>query len=252
MKTITLSNQKGGVAKTTTASALAAGLVDRGFRVLAIDLDPQCNFCLSDGIDMLSVEKTLYHVFKGAASVDEIKIRTKFGYDLLPGGLDLAGADMEFTQMGREFMLSEALESVQDAFDYCVIDTPPTLGILTVNALTASDGLVVPMVADLYSLQGLSQLDGLIHNVRKRCNNGLQIYGLLLTKYNDRQNVSKALKDQIEAAAAQLGTKVFRTAIRESVAVKEAQLLQANIFVEAPKANATIDYNAFIDELIGG
>ena len=252
MKVITLSNQKGGVAKTTTSSALSAGLYNRGFRVLAVDLDPQCNFCFGCGVDMLQIEKSLYDVFKGAATVQEIAVPVAVGYDLIPGGLTLAGADMDFTQTGREYMLTEALQTVKDKYDYVVIDTPPTLGILTVNALTASDVVVVPMTADVYSVQGLSQLESLIRNVRKYCNNNLQIAGLLLTKYNERQNASRAAKDMIEDAAAQIGTKVFNTCIRESVAVREAALLQNDIFKEAPKANATIDYNGFIDELLGG
>ena len=252
MKVITLSNQKGGVAKTTTSSALAAGLHNRGFRVLAVDLDPQCNFCLSCGVDMLQIEKSLYDVFRKTATVKEIAVPVAVGYDLIPGGLTLAGADMDFTQTGREYMLKEALQSVADCYDYVVIDTPPTLGILTVNALTASDVVVVPMVADVYSLQGLSQLKSLIDNVRKYCNSDLQIAGLLLTKYNERQNASRTVRSMIEEAAAQIGTKVFNTYIRESVAVREAALLQNDIFKEAPKANATIDYNGFIDELMGG
>lgn len=252
MKVITLSNQKGGVAKTTTSSALAAGLHNRGLRVLAIDLDPQCNFCFGCGVDMLHIEKTLYDVFKGTAAAQDIIIPVSMGYDLMPGGLTLAGADMDFTQTGREFMLSEILETVKENYDYAVIDTPPTLGILTVNALTASDVVVVPMTADVYSIQGLSQLESLIRNVRKYCNSNLQIAGLLLTKYNERQNASRAARDMIESAAEQIGAKVFDTYIRESVAVREAAMLQNDIFKEAPKANATIDYNGFIDELLRG
>ena len=112
--------------------------------------------------------------------------------------------------------------------------------------------MIVPLTADVYALQGLTQLNGLIHNVRKYCNRGLKIFGLLLTKYNDRQNVSKALRDQISAAAAQLETKVFRTTIRESVAVREAQLLHNDFLKEAPNANAAVDYEAFISEFLEG
>lgn len=251
MKTIVFSNQKGGVGKTTSAAALAAGLKSRGFAVLAVDLDPQCNLCLSSGVDMLTVAHTLYDVFKGEASVDDV-IVPGLGYDIMPGGLALAAADMEFTQTGREYMLSEALEGVSGRYDYAVIDTPPTLGILTTNALTAADGVIIPLTADVYALQGMNQLDGLIGSVKKYSNKALSIYGLLLTKYNDRQNVSKALREQIEAAAGQFGTKVFKATIRESVAVREAQLLHSDFLKEAPNANAAVDYEAFIDEFIGG
>jgi chromosome partitioning protein len=250
MITITLSNQKGGVAKTTTSGVLAAGLCNRGYRVLAVDLDPQCNLCMSAGIDMLQIETSLYDVFKGTTVAKDIIVTSDLGYDVLPGGLTLAGADMEFTKTGREFMLSEALSSVSDSYDYCVIDNAPTLGILTVNALTAAKWVIVPLTADVYSLQGLSQLNGLIQNVKKYCNKDIEIAGLLLTKFSDRTNVSKALKNQVEAAANQLNTKMFKSKIRESVAIREAALLQTDIFKEAPKANATIDYGCFIDELL--
>ena len=250
MITITLSNQKGGVAKTTTSSALAAGLSHKGFKVLAVDLDPQCNFCLSAGIDPLQVERSLYDVFKKTAAVTDVIMKSPIGYDFLPGGLTLAGADMDFTQTGREFMLTEALEGISGQYDYAIIDTPPTLGILTVNALTASQGVIIPMAADAYSLQGLSQLHGLIQSIRRYCNRDLQIMGLLLTKYHDRQTVSKTINDLIERAADQLQTKVFETKIRESVAIREAALMQNDFLTEAPKAKATLDYNAFIEEVI--
>ena len=251
MKTVVFSNQKGGVGKTTSAAALAAGLSSRGYKVVAVDLDPQCNFCLSSGVDMLTVKHTLYDVFKGDAQVDDV-IVPGLGYDIIPGGLALAAADMEFTQTGGEYMLSEALEAVSDRYEFAVIDTPPTLGILTINALTAADGVIIPLTADVYALQGLNQLNGLIHSVKKYSNKGLKIFGLLLTKYNERQNVTKALRDQVEAAAGQLGTKLFKTAIRESVAVRESQLLHSDFLKEAPNANAAIDYEAFITEFIGG
>jgi chromosome partitioning protein len=252
MEIITLANQKGGVAKTTTSSVLAAGLSNRGNKVLAIDLDPQSNFTLSCGVDVLSFKETIYNVFKGETTIEQVITRTPLGYDLVPGGLNLAGADMEFTQLGREKMLTKALAKIKERYDFIIIDTPPTLGILTANALIASTQLIVPMASDIYSIQGLSQLSGFIQNVYENGNPDLQIAGLLITKYNGRQNLSKALIDQIEAAAEQLGTKVFESRIRESVAVRETALLQGDLFKEAPKANATIDYNDFINEFLGG
>lgn len=252
MKIITLANQKGGVAKTTTSIALASGLTNRGNKVLAIDLDPQSNFTLSSGADILSFKKTIYNVFKGEITAEEVITTVPLGYDLIPGGLSLSIADMEFTQLGREKLLTKALSKIKDDYDYIIIDTPPTLGILTANALIASDFLIVPMAADIYSLQGLSQLSGFIQNVHENGNPDLDIAGLLITKYNGRQNLTKALIEQIEIVAKNLNTKVFNTRIREAVAIREVALLQGDIFKEAPKSNATIDYNNFIDEFLGG
>ena len=250
MKTITLSNQKGGVAKTTTTEALASGLSLRGYKVIAVDTDPQCNLSLSSGVDILNMDLTLCDVFKGSAELSDLIQKTDLGYDLITGGLALAGADMDFTQTGREFMLREALDTVRADYDFCIIDTPPTLGILTVNALTASDSVVIPLTADLYSIQGLSQLNLLIQRVRKYSNKDLEIAGLLITKHDERTNVSKALMDQITQTAEKLGTKVFSQPIRNSVAIRESQLMRGDLFTEAPKANATKDYTAFIDEIL--
>ena len=252
MRTVSLSNQKGGVAKTTTTESLASGLSKRGYRVLAVDLDPQCNLSLGSGVDILDMEYTLYDVFKGSEGLPSLIQHTSIGYDLITGGLSLAGADMDFTQTGREYMLREALDGLKAEYDYCIIDTPPTLGILTVNALTAADSVIIPLTADLYSIQGLSQLSLLIQRVRKYSNKGLKIAGLLITRHDERTNVSKALSEQIAKAAEQLETVVFSKPIRNSVAVRESQLMRSDLFTEAPKANATIDYQAFIEEFLKG
>ena len=252
MQTITLSNQKGGVAKTTTAHILAAGLHNRNYKILIVDLDPQCNLSYSCGIDMMKVEHTLYDVFKGNAISKQAITSVKQGFDIVSGGLTLAGADMDFTQTGREYMLREALKEVSDDYDYCIIDTPPTLGILTVNALTASQTIIIPMTADIYAIQGLSQLQGLIKNVRKYCNPDLSIAGLLLTRYSERTVISRDLKRYIEEAAERLETKLFQSTIREAVAVRESQLIVSDIFTESPKSKVAKDYNDFIDEFLKG
>ena len=249
-KIITLANQKGGVAKTTTSLALASGLTNHGYHVLGVDLDPQSNFSLSSGIDTVELDETLYDVFKRTTDANSVLLTSPIGYDVLPGGLSLAGADMDFTQTGREYMLKEALEALDAKYDYIIIDTPPTLGILTTNAMAASDSVIVPMAADLYSIQGLSQLNGLISNVRKYCNQNLKLAGLLITKYHGNQNISKAVSEKIAGIAQELNTKVFKATIRESVAIREAQLLHSDIFKDAPKANATVDYAEFINELL--
>lgn len=249
MKVLTLSNQKGGVAKTTTSIAIATGLHNKGMKVLAVDLDPQTNFSFACGVNVMDQDTTLFNVFKGESKIQDAITTTGIGFDLIPGGLMLASADMDFTQTGREYMLKEALKVLEANYDYVVIDTPPTLGILTVNALTASNVVIVPMIADIYSVQGLSQLNKQIQNVQRYCNPELKIGGLLMTKYNDRQNVSKTTKDMIDSVADQLNTRLFKTVIRESVAVRESALMQNDMFKEAPQANATVDYLEFINEL---
>jgi chromosome partitioning protein len=201
---------------------------------------------------MMKVEHTLYDVFKGNAISKQAITSVKQGFDIVSGGLTLAGADMDFTQTGREYMLREALKEVSDDYDYCIIDTPPTLGILTVNALTASQTIIIPMTADIYAIQGLSQLQGLIKNVRKYCNPDLSIAGLLLTRYSERTVISRDLKRYIEEAAQRLETKLFQSTIREAVAVRESQLIVSDIFTESPKSKVAKDYNDFIDEFLKG
>ena len=250
MKTITLTNQKGGVSKSTTAYALAAGLHDKGNTVLIVDTDPQANLSFTAGVDILNIERSLYEVFKGECSISDAAQTIQTGLDIVTAGLKMTAADMEFTDVNRAFLLREALEAVKTAYDYCIIDTPPTLGVLVMNALTAADEIIIPINADVYSLQGIAQLKQFIDNVRKYCNKDLEITGILLTKYNERTNITKVLTDAVQGAADRLETKVFKTRIRESVAIKESQLAKGDIFDEAPRAAATQDYKAFIDEYL--
>lgn len=264
MEIITFANCKGGVSKTTTCNILATGLANgvndakKRFDCLVIDLDPQSNETFSAGIDPLSCDKTIYNVFKGTAGINAVIKESPLGFDLCPGGLGLSGSDMEFVQIGREKMLDRAVSELKKSYDYILIDTPPTLGLLTTNALCAAAGanrtrLIIPMAADIYSLQGLSQIGGFIDNVRRYGNPELIIDGLLITKYNARQNLTKALSDQIKAAADELGTRIYDSKIRESVAIREAALLQCNVFTELPKSNnAVVDYKNFINEFLKG
>lgn len=249
---VTITNQKGGVGKTTTAHTLCCGLVKRGYSVLAIDTDPQTNLTFTAGITPDMVEADLYDIFRGEKTAAAAILQAGAGFAILPGSLGLAGADMEFSHTGREYLLKEAIEPIKKNYDFIVIDTPPTLGILTVNALTASDRVIVPMCADIYSLQGLSQLQGMITNVRKYSNSSLVIDGLLLTKYSPRAIINRQLKEAMLKVSKQLETKLYKTPIREAVAVKEIQFMQSNIFTEYPEANVTADYKAFIDEFLKG
>ena len=250
MITICFSNQKGGVGKTTSAGATAAGLYNRGKRVLMIDLDPQSNLSYANGIDLLNLPSTLYDVFSGAAAVqDAIQPVKAPGLDIITGGLQLTAADSTFTQMGRERMLSEALEDVQDQYDFCIVDVGPALGVLTMNAMTAADYIIIPLTADALALQGMTQLTDFIGNVQRYCNPDLKTAGILITMYNERTRLSRALEDTINQTADAIGTKVFTSRIRRSQAVSDAIAVRTDLFEQAPNATATADYNAFLDEL---
>ena len=250
MEVVTLSNQKGGVGKTTTAFHLATGLYGTGKRVLLVDLDAQTNLAFTAGVDLMSLETTLYDVFRKQAAVHDAVMPLKAGFDILVGGLDLTAADMEFTAVGREYMLSESLEPLQDEYDYCIIDTPPTLGVLTMNALTASDKVIIPIQADAYSLQGMQQLSGFIGNVQKYSNKGLVVDGLLITRYDSRTAITKALDEQIRVIADSMGTKVYNAKIRNTVNVAKAALLQTDLYSLDSKNTASLDYMEFVQEFL--
>lgn len=250
MEIVTLTNQKGGVGKSTTALHLATGLCDKGYKVLMIDLDAQSNLTFTAGADFNSTENTLYNAFKGNTDIKSIIQPVKLGLDIATGGILLAGADMEFNQIGRETLLKDQLEQVKENYDYCIIDTPPVLGVLLMNALTASDRAIIPLYADAYSLQGMAQLTGFIESIQKHYNKGLQVDGLLLTKYNSRTVITQVLESNIKTAAERLNTKVYDTKIRETVKVMESQLQKSDIYTDSPNSTASEDYRAFVDEFL--
>ncbi len=251
MITVALTNQKGGVGKTTTAHVLACGLHHKGYKVLMIDTDPQTNLTYTVGLLFNKEKPTLFEVLKDKIPVQEAIQTTDIGFDIIAGSLDLASADIDFnSNLSREYLLKDALEPICDRYDYCIIDTPPTLGILTINALTAADEIIVPMVADVYSFQGFSRLKNLVDDIKGHCNSNLYIKGLLLTKYNQRAVINRSLKENLENLAIELDTKLFSSYIREAVAVKEVQYLQEDIFTKYPKAKITKDYQSFVDEFL--
>lgn len=251
MKTIVLANQKGGCCKTTTCNALALGLAARNKKVLAVDLDPQGNFSFSLGVDPLNTSKYLYDVFTGDCSVEET-IQTRLnGIDVLSVGISGAVADQKLiSNMSWPKLLKKALKPYQNKYDYCIVDTSPSLGLLTKNALVAADRVIIPVTLDAYGLIGIELLRGAIEEAQEEENTGLKVSGILATRYNDRLNITQVLIDETKAAADSLHTKVFDTKIRESVAVREVQLTQGILYDEAPKAGASIDYWKFVDEFL--
>lgn len=240
---VSIVNQKGGVGKTSTAHALGAGLRNRGHNVLFVDLDPQGNLSY---ILQAKAGPSAYDLLTKRAGVDEVLQSGPQG-DFIPSGPALATADMDINTTGKEYRLKEVLSGL--SYDFIVIDTPPALGILTVNALTASNSIIIPAQADIFSLQGIGQLYGTIQAVTQYCNPALAIRGILLTRHTNRTVLSREVADMIADTAAQLDTKVFETAIRENVAVKEAQASKDDIFSYAPRSNAANDYSALIQEM---
>ena len=239
-KTIVVSNQKGGVGKTTTTNALAVNLKARGFRVLAVDLDPQGNLSFSMGADTEN-SATIYDVLKGELKTQFAIQRTAL-VDIIPSNILLSSVELEFTGNEREYLLKNALHPVESMYDYILIDSPPALGILTVNAFTTSDYVIVPMLSDIFSLQGITQLFETIDRVKTFCNPHITMLGILLTKHNPRTRFMISESYQIP---------VFETFIRESVALREAQSLQHSILEYAPKCNAVIDYKNLTEEILG-
>ena len=250
MKTVAIINQKGGVGKSTTALALGAGLRRKKKKVLFVDLDAQGNLTYSLGFPANSVpEKSTMELLDGAVGAEESIVQAPGG-DVIPSSPVLSGADKELTAIGKEFRLKEALQAVSDRYDYVIIDTPPALGILTINALTACDCCIVPAQADIFSLQGILQLNSTIQAVLHYCNPSLRIAGILLTRYNGRAVIGREIAEKLRETAAQMQTRVFKTTIREGTAIKEAQAMQESIYDYAPRSNVGSDYASFVDEFL--
>lgn len=245
MKIISVVNQKGGVGKTTTAHSLGAHLFLTGKRVLFVDLDPQGN--LSYTLDSKKTDKTIYEVLTRNMPIKDVIQKTDIG-DLIPSSMSLAMIDIYLSKtIGKEQKLKESLEPIRKNYDYIIIDTPPALGTLSINSLTASTGVVITAQADIYSLQGISQLFNTIEAVKEYCNNELKIYGILLTRYNHRNVLSREVAETLEKTVEK---KVFNTKIRENISLKEAQASKKDIFAYDNKSNGATDYKEFIDELL--
>jgi chromosome partitioning protein len=246
---VSITNQKGGVGKTSTTHTLGTALSMSGKRVLFIDLDPQGN--LSHTLKAKIGNGSAYEVLFGTVPIGQAIQRIDQG-DCLCASSMLSGTDRSLDRTGKEYILKEALTFVKDRYDFILIDTPPALGILTVNALTASHDLIIPSQADVYSLQGIGQLYETINAIRKYCNPSLAIAGILLVRFNARIILNREILAVMEQTARQLQTKVFAARIRECISVKEAQAKQTDLFSYAPDSTAAADYELFIREYLGG
>jgi len=247
MKIIAMANQKGGVSKTTTTQAVVTLLNKSGKRTLCIDLDPQANLSFAMRAE-LEEAPTIYNVLKGELTAEDILQHTDSG-DILPSNILLSAADTEFISMGREYLLKEAIQSIAKNYEYVLIDCPPALSILTVNAFTASDFIVVPTLADVFSLQGMAQLNNTIQGVKKYSNPNLKVAGILLTRFNHRTKLGNHIQKLLDAATKSMDTVLFKSYIRNSISVQESQYQRENILSYDSRGNAMADYADFLNEL---
>ena len=248
MEIISILNQKGGVAKTTTTACMGAGLNREGYKVLYIDLDPQCN--LSDIVGANTEGLTALELLQHKAKAPEVIQHSAQG-DIIPSSAGLAVEGI-LTATGKEYRLKEVLEPIKGLYDYILIDCPPSLGILTINALTASTSCIIPAQADKLSLQAIEQFKGTLSVIKRYTNPLLLVKGIVITRYNGRAVLSRDYADMLQEVAESFDSKVYDTRIRECIAVKEAQAMQQDIFTYAPRSNAAADYKALIDEITRG
>ena len=248
MKVISFVNQKGGVAKTTSCVNIGASLADQGKTVLLIDLDAQGSLSTSTGLREIGADElTTYEVLKGA-DIKEATRTLSEGLSVLPTDIRLSGAEIELSSVpGREFLLREALSEFESVFDYVLIDCPPSLGVLTLIALTASDGVIVPVKADYLALKGMSQLVDVINVVKRRMNPGLEIVGVIATFFNSRRNLDQQIVEQIETF---FPGKLFETKISQNTALAEAPSQGKNIFEYDSRSKGAQQYRTLAEELI--
>ena len=250
MKVYAMVNQKGGVGKTTSVISLAAYLAEKK-RVLIVDIDPQANATSGLGFDVPEDAATIYDVLlQEETAQDAVIHHPHLSIDVIPGDNNLAGAEVELVNaIGREHRLKEALDSVADKYDYALIDCPPSLGLLTVNALTASNSVIIPVQCEYLALEGLSQLSDTIQMVRKYLNPTLEIRGLIMTMYDSRTNLSRQVVEEVRSY---FPGKVFRSIIPRNIRLSEAPSHGEPIKAYAPTSSGAVAYKYLAAEIIKG
>lgn len=243
-KIIAISNHKGGVGKTTSCINIGAGLAQKNKKVLLIDMDPQTN--LTQSLGMINPKNNIYVSMKENTRLIPQKIRNNFF--VVPAVNELGGAEIELSaEAGREFILKELLEPVSDQYDYIFIDCPPSLGLLTINAFTASDEIYIPMQAQYLALQGIGNLLGLVEKIQKRLNPKLMITGIFITQFDRRRVLSRYVMDTLES---HFGERVFKTRIRNNVSLAEAPNSGQDIFSYQKNSNGAFDYGMLVKEIL--
>ena len=247
-RVISFANQKGGVAKTTTTLNLGVALAEQNLKVLLCDLDPQGNLTMNQGLNPDTIERSMFDVLVHRLPIGEVIQHTEV--DLAVSSIDLAGAELALSSMiGRERALEKALAPVRDSYDYILIDTPPSLGLLTINALVASDGVIVPVQCEYLSLRGLVQLENTLSMIRENLNPQVEIEGILPTMYDSRTLHSR---EAVEILQENFGDLVFNTRIRKTVRYAEAPVKGSSVLKYDPSGSAAEAYRELAKEVLNG